>query len=129
MNTHYVVLAGGKSIWSMVLPFLWRMINLTVESDAPYLGKEPTSTHVLIEQLAALRQVSVEHLKLAMLSNMLRFLQPSLVASDNWPAVFEFAKSFARKPTDMTVVSRHVRHFTTTTRPQLKWSETDLENY
>ena len=103
--------------------------NLTVESDAPYLGKDPTSTHVLIEQLAALRQVSVEHLKLAMLSNMLRFLQPSLVASDNWPKVFEFAKSFARKPTDMSVVSRHVRHFTTTTRPQLKWSETDLENY
>ena len=100
-----------------------------MESDAPYLGKDPNSTHALIEQIAALREVSVQHLKVAMLSNMFRFLQPSLVASDNWPKVFEFAKSFARKPTDMSVVSRHVSHFTTTTKPQLKWSETDLENY
>ena len=100
-----------------------------MESDSPYLGKDPNSTHALIEKIASLREVSVQHLKVDMLSNMFRFLQPSLVASDNWPKVFEFAKSFARKPTDMSVVSRHVRHFTTTTRPQLKWSETDLENY
>ena len=35
MNAPYVVLAGGKSIWSMVLSSLWRMINVHFHYSQP----------------------------------------------------------------------------------------------
>ena len=46
-------------------------------------------------------------LKGAILSNLLKFLQPA-VGSDIWPKVFEVANSFSRKPTNMSVLHRHV---------------------
>ena len=102
--------------------------TLSVESDCPYLGSDPMSTNALIAKIAACRGESVPDLKGAILSNLLKFLQPA-VGSDIWPKVFEVANSFSRKPTNMSVLHRHVQHFTTNTQPQLKWSEIDLENY
>ena len=102
--------------------------TLSVESDCPYLGSDPMSTHGLIAKIAHCRGESVQDLKCAILSNLLKFLQPA-VGSDIWPKVFEVANSFSRKPTNMSVLHRHVQHFTTNTQPQLKWSEIDLENY
>ena len=101
--------------------------TLSVESDCPYLGSDPMSTHGLIAKIAHCRGESVQDLKCAILSNLLKFLQPA-VGSDIWAKVFEVASSFSRKPTNMSVVHRHVQHFTNT-QPQLKWSESDLENY
>ena len=98
--------------------------TLSVESDCPHLGRDPTSTNALIDKIAAVREEPVPVLKGAILGNMLRFLQPA-VGSGIWPEVFEVAASYSRKPTDMSVVHRHVQHFTTNTEPQLKWSESD----
>ena len=101
---------------------------VSVESDCPYLGKDPMTTKGLIAKIAALREENVPTLKSAILSNLLTFLQPTVGCETIWPKVFELAKTYSRKPTDMSVVDRHVRHFTNT-KPQLKWAESDLQNY
>ena len=101
---------------------------VSVESDCPYLGKDPMTTNGLIAKIAALREESMPTLKSAILSNLLTFLQPTVGCETIWPKVFELAKTYSRKPTDMSVVDRHVRHFTNT-KPQLKWAESDLQNY
>ena len=103
--------------------------TLSVESDCPYLGKDPTTTHALIVKIAAVREESVPTLKGAILTNILNFLQPAVGCDTIWPKVFELAKTYSRKPTDMSVLFRHVQHFTTNSKPELKWAQSDLENY
>ena len=96
--------------------------NLSVESDAPYLGKNPLETDALIKKIASLRNEDYPTLKLAIRRNIKCFLQPCATDPNTWADVFKMAADFKRKPTDLSVVTRNVQ-FHTKTRPALKWSK------
>ena len=96
--------------------------NLSVESDAPYLGKDPLQTDALIKKIASLRNEDYPTLKLAIRRNIKCFLQPCATDPNTWADVFKMAADFKRKPTDLSVVARNVQ-FHTKTRPALKWSK------
>ena len=96
--------------------------NLSVESDAPYLGKGPLQTDALIQKIASLRNEDYATLKLAIRRNIMFFLQPCGNDPNTWADVFEMAAGFKRKPTDLSVVARNVQ-FHTKSRPALKWSK------
>ena len=96
--------------------------NLSVESDAPYLGKDPLQTDAVIQKIASLRKEDYATLKLAIRRNIKFFLQPCGTDPNTWAAVLEIAAEFKRKPTDLSVVARNVQ-FHTKSKPALKWSK------
>ena len=58
----------------------------------------------LLIKIAEVRSVSVSTLKAGILDNILNFVyQPVIAQPDMWSNVFEFAKKYSRKSTDMSV--------------------------
>ena len=85
------------------------------------------TTEALLIKIAEVRSVSVSTLKAGILDNILNFLyQPVIAQPDMWSNVFEFAKQYSRKSTDMSVLCRHVEYFTTTTEPPINLSKSDF---
>ena len=62
-----------------------------------------------------------------LLFNILNFVyQPVVAQPDMWSNVFEFAKKYSRKSTDMSLLCRHMEYFTTTTEPPINLSKSDF---
>ena len=90
-------------------------------------GRIQCRHRLLLPKLLLYRAESLLTLKNAILSNMLTFFHQPAVAHPNiWPRLFEVARTYSQKPTDMSVLLCHVQHFTTNTEPQMKWSKSDL---
>ena len=103
--------------------------NVCIESDSPYLGKDPLTTESLFTKIAEIKKMSVSSVKAGILRNMLSLVSsPASAQPDMWPKVFDFAKNHTRKQTDMSVLHRHVA-FYTRSEPHISWCQSDLENY
>ena len=85
------------------------------------------TTEALLVKIAEVRSVSVLTLKAGILDNILNFVyQPVIAQPDMWSNVFEFAKKYSRKSTDMSLLCRHVEYFTTTTKPHINLTKSDF---
>ena len=62
-----------------------------------------------------------------LLLNIYNFVyQPVVALPDMWSNVFEFAKKYSRKSTDMSLLCRHVEYFTTTIEPHINLIKSDF---